>query len=121
MKRIAAIQVFDFKNVKKGELEFKNNENYPYGSVLGLYGQNGSGKTALIEVLSLVKTVLCGQSVSLDFANHINVDAEFCRIMIQFTVDEDEVHSDIEYSFKLKKEMIGKKSNTNNDRKGCNF
>lgn len=115
MKRIAAIQVFDFKNVKKGELEFKNNENYPYGSVLGLYGQNGSGKTALIEVLSLVKTVLCGQSVSLDFANHINVDAEFCRIMIQFTVDEDEVHSDIEYSFKLKKEMIGKKSNTNND------
>ena len=37
MKRIAAIQVFDFKNVKKGELEFKNNENYPYGSVLGLY------------------------------------------------------------------------------------
>lgn len=23
MKRIAAIQVFDFKNVKKGELEFK--------------------------------------------------------------------------------------------------
>ena len=89
MKRIAAIQVFDFKNVKKGELEFKNNENYPYGSVLGLYGQNGSGKTALIEVLSLVKTVLCGQSVSLDFANHINVDAEFCRIMIQFTLEFD--------------------------------
>ena len=87
MKRIAAIQVFDFKNVKKGELEFKNNENYPYGSVLGLYGQNGSGKTALIEVLSLVKTVLCGQSVSLDFANHINVDASFCKIVVQFTID----------------------------------
>ena len=115
MKRIAAIQVFDFKNVKKGELEFKNNENYPYGSVLGLYGQNGSGKTALIEVLSLIKTVLCGQSVSLDFANHINVDAGFCKIIVQFTVDEKGVHSDIEYSFKLKKEMIDKKSNLNND------
>ncbi len=115
MKRIAAIQVFDFKNVKKGELEFKNNENYPYGSVLGLYGQNGSGKTALIEVLSLIKTVLCGQSVSLDFANHINVDAGFCKIIVQFTVDEKGVHSDIEYSFKLKKEMIDKKSNSNND------
>ena len=25
MKRIAAIQVFDFKNVKKGELEFTHN------------------------------------------------------------------------------------------------
>ena len=115
MKRIAAIQVFDFKNVKKGELEFKNNENYPYGSVLGLYGQNGSGKTALIEVLSLVKTVLCGQSVSLDFANHINVDAGFCKIVVQFTIDEKEVHSDVEYSFKLKKEMIDKKSNLNSE------
>jgi len=115
MKRIAAIQVFDFKNVKKGELEFKNNENYPYGSVLGLYGQNGSGKTALIEVLSLVKKVLCGQSVSLDFANHINVDAGFCKIVVQFTIDEKEVHSDVEYSFKLKKEMIDKKLNLNSE------
>ena len=106
MKRIAAIQVFDFKNVKKGELEFKNNENYPYGSVLGLYGQNGSGKTALIDVLDLIKTILCGQKISSDFLNMIHVDAEYSRIVVQFTMDEKERHSEIEYSFKLNRSCI---------------
>lgn len=74
--------------------------------MLGLYGQNGSGKTALIEVLDLVKTILCGQKVSSDFLNMIHVDAEYSRIVVQFTMDEKERHSEIEYSFKLNRSCI---------------
>lgn len=99
MKRLSRIEIYNFKNIKRAELDFKN-------SMLGLYGQNGSGKTALIEVLDLVKTILCGQKVSSDFLNMIHVDAEYSRIVVQFTMDEKERHSEIEYSFKLKRSCI---------------
>ena len=99
MKRLSRIEIYNFKNIKRAELDFKN-------SILGLYGQNGSGKTALIDVLDLVKTILCGHSVSSDFSDLIHVDAEYSRIVVQFTMDEKERHSEIEYSFKLNKSCI---------------
>ena len=99
MKRLSRIEIYNFKNIKRAELDFKN-------SMLGLYGQNGSGKTALIDVLDLVKTIICGQSVSSDYSNMIHVDAEYSRIVVQFTMDEMERHSEIEYSFKLNRTSI---------------
>lgn len=99
MKRLNRIEIYNFKNIKRAELDFKN-------SMLGLYGQNGSGKTALIDVLDLVKMIICGQSVSSDYLNMIHVDAEYSRIVVQFTMDEKERHSEIEYSFKLNRTSI---------------
>ena len=99
MKRLSRIEIYNFKNIKRAELDFKN-------SMLGLYGQNGSGKTALIDVLDLVKMIICGQSVSSDYSNMIHVDAEYSRIVVQFTMDEMERHSEIEYSFKLNRTSI---------------
>lgn len=99
MKRLSRIEIYNFKNIKRAELDFKN-------SMLGLYGQNGSGKTALIEVLDLVKTILSGQKISSDFSNMIHVDADYSRIVVQFTIDENERHSEIEYSFKFNRSCI---------------
>lgn len=99
MKRLSRIEIYNFKNIKRAELDFKD-------SMLGLYGQNGSGKTALIDVLDLVKMIICGQSVSSDYLNMIHVDAEYSRIVVQFTMDEKERHSEIEYSFKLNRTSI---------------
>lgn len=99
MKRLSRIEIYNFKNIKRAELDFKH-------SILGLYGQNGSGKTALIDVLDLVKTILCGHSVSSDFSDLIHVDAEYSRIVVQFIIDENERHSEIEYSFKFNRSCI---------------
>lgn len=38
--------------------------------------------------------------------NLIHVDADYSRIVVQFMVDENERHSEIEYSFKLNKHSI---------------
>lgn len=44
---------------------------------MGLYGQNGSGKTALIDVIALLKLALCGQPIPIKYADYINVDANY--------------------------------------------
>lgn len=47
--RIENIILENFKNVKYGEINLENKKSDYKASILGLYGQNGSGKTALID------------------------------------------------------------------------
>ena len=61
--RLTRIEITDFKNVEHGILSFENTRKSYSASILGLYGQNGSGKTALIDALSLLKYALTGQSL----------------------------------------------------------
>ena len=49
--RIESIEIKNFKNVGYGHLDFGNSKKGYKASILGLYGQNGSGKTALIDAL----------------------------------------------------------------------
>ncbi|MCI8749626.1 MAG: ATP-binding protein, partial [Lachnospiraceae bacterium] len=46
--RIKNISIENFKNVKRGTLDLENRRKDYHASIIGLYGQNGSGKTALI-------------------------------------------------------------------------
>ena len=71
--RIEKIEVENFKNVKKGQISLKNNRKNYKSSILGIYGQNGSGKTALIDAIMLLKLALCGQGVPLQYADYIHV------------------------------------------------
>ena len=61
--RLSGILIQDFKNVREGYLDFSNRRKGYRTSILGLYGQNGSGKTALIDALQLLKYLLCGKPV----------------------------------------------------------
>lgn len=72
--RITNVAIKNFKNVNFGELSFVNNRKNFKASILGLYGQNGSGKTALIDALELLKYALCAMEVPDKFADFINVD-----------------------------------------------
>ena len=49
--KIIGIKIKNFKNVEYGGIEFNGASKNYMASVLGLYGQNGSGKTALIDAL----------------------------------------------------------------------
>ena len=53
--RLDGIRINNFKNVCDGELHFTNSRKNYRASIVGLYGQNGSGKTALIDALSMLK------------------------------------------------------------------
>lgn len=101
--RIVNISLENFKNVKKGSICFENKRKDYKSSILGLYGQNGSGKTALVDAIALLKHVLCGQQVPAKYADYINVDVETAKIVYQFRIKYDEGTFDVWYEFCLGK------------------
>lgn len=102
--RLSEITIHNFKNVEKGTLSFDCKNKKYHSSILGLYGQNGSGKTALIEVIDLLAILLEGQSLPVRFADQINIDSKFAYI--SYILD---ISSDIDL-FKVKYELYLRKA-----------
>ena len=92
--RITKIVLQDFKNVEYGEIDFHCGKYFvPYGTqadILGLYGQNGSGKTALIEALYILKQLLRGSKVQNLFSECINKNAESAKLSFQFEMQYED-------------------------------
>ena len=98
--RIEQISIFDYKNVRKGIIDLANSKKYK-ADLLGLYGQNGSGKTALIDAIDLLKTVLCGLSVPDKYADAINIESDFSTFCFKLSYKNDDGIYYIWYEFEL--------------------
>ena len=109
--RLESISITNFKNVKKGQLSFTNNRKSFKTSILGLYGQNGSGKTALIDAIALLQIALRGQQIPQYFAEFINVEAEYSILQYEFDVYNELQKYRAFYEFKLKAEKIENSQN----------
>lgn len=103
--RLSEILIQNFKNIQKGQLSFYNRRKKYRASILGLYGQNGSGKTALIDALQLLKYVLCGKAVPSKMADYINVDAEYAQLRYTFDVTVPAGKYEVFYEFKIRREV----------------
>lgn len=101
--RIENISIENFKNVKYGSLNLENRRKDYKSSILGLYGQNGSGKTALIDALQLLKYALIGKVIPQKYADYVNVDSEKSTLIFQFMVCDDKIKYDVWYQFSLRK------------------
>lgn len=84
--RLIKIEINNFKNIKHGIIDLasysKANKDAEIdsGDINGIYGQNGSGKTAVIDALTILKSVICGDSISYDGFGElcdINCEASF--------------------------------------------
>lgn len=111
--RIKKISLKDFRNIKQGEVELPNSsyDDFKDGkpSVLGLYGQNGSGKTSLLMAINILKTVLCGQSLKYSiFASAIREGCMKCGLSFDFIGynDKDNEVTDITYEFCVEKSLV---------------
>lgn len=103
--RLEGITIENFKNVAYGELDLVVKKKNYKANLLGLYGQNGSGKTALIDAMNLLKHALCGVQIPNRFADYINVNSDFATLTYKFSIaqkDSVEVYHII-YSFNLSK------------------
>ena len=101
--RIVGITIENFKNVTKGSLSFENKRKEYKASILGLYGQNGSGKTALIDAIQLLKFALCGQNIPQKYADYINVDSDYATLKYELIIRYTEEVYNVWYEFCLRK------------------
>lgn len=88
--RLAAISLENFRNVARGSItmpsRIKGHENA--ADILGIYGQNGSGKTAAIEALGIMQRLMSGGDLPGKSHDYINIDAQSSTIALTFTVDD---------------------------------
>ena len=100
--RITGITINNFKNIINGSLSLENSRKNYRASIVGVYGQNGSGKTALIDVLELLKYALCGKVILDKFADFINVDSDVATFLFDFKVKDGEETFTVSYQFSIK-------------------
>lgn len=103
--RIMGIRITNLKNVSSGEISFTNDPENGNANMLGLFGQNGSGKTVLIDALEILKYVLSGKSVPSRYVDYINVDAEYAHLAFKFLIQFENKKIEFFYEFSLGKEQ----------------
>lgn len=85
--RLEAIELRNFKNVEYGRIEFSNPRTMAFdANILALYGQNGSGKTSLIDAVLLLKHLMSGKSVPNHFADAIALGASGADLRYEFSL-----------------------------------
>lgn len=84
--RLTSVEIWNFKNVSHGKISFTSCKDSFGASILGLYGQNGSGKTALIEALDILSYSLKGERVPSYYSDMINASCTQARFRFSFEI-----------------------------------
>ena len=86
--RLKKIEFTDFRNITKGSVEFPNAElnniREKSPSILGIYGQNGSGKTSVLMALSILKRAFTDQVVAHKDDSYIREGCDRCTLSYTF-------------------------------------
>lgn len=114
--RIENITLENFKNIGKGSVffsEFKRLErkdlgDSDYSSVLGIYGQNASGKTSIIDALGIVRHLICGGGMTFGLQNYFKKGTNNLGMCISFLLFSNSKKMLVTYSigFKLNAKNI---------------
>ena len=99
--RIQKIILENFKSVKHGEITFHCGKQFiprdVQSDILGIYGQNGSGKTSLVEALAILKYALCGRKIPDSYSDCISKWATYSRLSFTF---------EMQYSYGLVRKAV---------------
>ena len=98
--RLLKMEIDNIKNVNHGEIEFSHTRK---GSILGIYGQNGSGKTVVIDCMVLLKCLLSGRQLPPYFYYYINALSDTAHVKYRFEIKLNENKYLTEYEIELQK------------------
>lgn len=105
--RIIKNELINFKNVAYGEVRYmnyssvENNAQIVNRDVVGLYGQNGSGKTALVEALAILKYILAGEAVPYQPYEGLIDDHSSTKIITVFYIEHGQDKYKAQYEVTL--------------------
>ena len=115
--KIASITINNFKNVCNGSLSLLNTRKNYRASIMGLYGQNGSGKTALIDAIELLQHALCGRPIPEKYYDFINLDSNSASFQFVFRVSLSSSEYALTYQFSINRELRYRDQNTDSAQK----
>lgn len=94
--RIQSAEIRHFRNVSFGKIRFPCDlASEPFSmkaDVLGIYGQNGSGKTTFINVLGILKRLLSGAPIKEPLEDCISKGFDEAELTFKFSVEDDQSH-----------------------------
>lgn len=100
MIRFRSLELEGFKNVGQGRVVLSNVTSIDDigggADIVGLYGQNGSGKTSFVQALSVIKYLMSGETLDSKFKEYISSERGFMDIKVEFFVayGDDDALSD---------------------------
>lgn len=105
--RLQEIVMSNFKNVEQGKISLESynnfNKNTNLNDILGIYGQNGSGKTALVDAVEILKILLSGKELPDDMNYLINSTSETTLLQFTFLIERLTKRYFVYYSVEITK------------------
>ena len=105
--RICSIDIENIKNVLGGSIAMPHRVagfNPDEGELLGIYGQNGTGKTAVVNALSLVQTLICGSGLTKDTTDWMTYGESKSSVSVLFNVELEQRSFDVQYTVTLERD-----------------
>ena len=105
--RLASLKISNIKNVRNGQIVMPNAARKQLScknaEILGIYGQNGSGKTAVVDTLHYLQKIMIGSPLGEDFADYIDVEEEQAEIAADFLIFAESVIYEVGYKLVLQR------------------
>ena len=98
---IISLQVENFKNITNGKIEFPNVSNFERNNVLGIYGQNASGKTAIIKAMSILKDIISLSDLPKRNNDIIKIGTDTANLVLTYQINDMELKRVYEGSYEV--------------------
>jgi AAA15 family ATPase/GTPase len=103
--RVQHIKLVNFKNVENGTITFPSYTKQDFfnqkAEIIGLYGQNGSGKTALVDAMWIFKHALSGAKLPSNTGDYILQTSPTSELEVVFSLEHHDKKYLIFYEIEL--------------------
>ena len=98
--RLASLTLGNIKNVKIGTFYLPASSNVPNSfsaGILGIYGQNGSGKTAVVDTLYFLQQIMIESELDPKLADYIDSETTHAEIAAEFIISDVDIFYEVGY------------------------
>ena len=99
--RLSSLTLINIKNVKNGTIvmPLSNEQKFECNraEILGIYGQNGSGKTAIVDAFYFLQNVMTGEELDQRIIDYIDTDSANAEVNAEFKIFGNNVLYEVGY------------------------
>ncbi len=108
--KLVSLEIKNLKNVLNGKIEFPIEDGgfSETADIVGIYGQNGSGKTAVIDSLLLLSIIMRGYQLLGYYVDLINTESTSCSFVVKFAIEVESKRFYVTYSLEISRNEYSK-------------